>query len=480
MKQNKVPAGCLIAGEWMTAEQSKERVAYVNPATEEVAGYLPVASRETLDKALATAERGFALWSETDAWTRSQALRKTADLLRARADEVASYMTEEQGKPLAEARVEVMISADTIDWFADETRRIYGRTVDGRTRANRLLVIRQAVGPVAAFTPWNFPCLLPARKLAASLAAGCSVILKPAEETPRTACALAQCFLDAGVAKEAIAVVMGRPAEISKHLIASPIIRKVSLTGSVGVGKELLRLAADRIIPTTLELGGHAPVLVFEDADIELAVDMVARGKFRNNGQVCIAPSRLFVHKKVSAEFTRRFVERVRAFRIGVGTEEGVEIGPLANPRRLEAAQALIGDAVAKGARVECGGKRMARKGYFFEPTVLTQVTKEMKIMSEEPFCPLAPIIEFENFDDVLAQANATEFGLASYLFTRNTRTAFLAAEKLETGMVGVNTVAISTAEAPFGGIKMSGFGREGGAEGIESYMVTKYINILL
>jgi succinate-semialdehyde dehydrogenase/glutarate-semialdehyde dehydrogenase len=391
-------------------------------------------------------------------------------------------MTEEQGKPLAEARSEVLAAADQFDWYADEARRIYGRVIDGHSRANRILVIRQPIGPVAAFSPWNFPALLSSRKMAPAIAAGCSILVKPAREAPRTTLCLAQCCHDAGIPKGVVNVVTGDSSMISRHLCASPIIRKATLTGSVPVGREILRLCAEGIKPVTMELGGHNPVLVFEDADVDKAAEIAARGKFRNNGQVCIAASRFYVQESVAGRFTVRFVEIAKALRQGDGRDPATEIGPLANLRRLDATDALVQDAVAKGAIIACGGHRAPefKKGYFYKPTVLTLVTPAMNIMREEPFCPVAPIATFTDLADAIEKANSTEYGLAAYVFTNSTRTAFLASEGLEAGMVGVNTLLLATAEIPFGGVKASGFGREGGSEGIEAYTVTKYLNILL
>jgi succinate-semialdehyde dehydrogenase/glutarate-semialdehyde dehydrogenase len=470
-----------VDGVWTPASDGA-RMEIINPATEESIDSVPVATPADLDRALAAADRAWRSWCEVDAWSRSAALRRVAELLRARADGIAAVLTEEQGKPLAEAKGEVLAAADQFDWYADEARRIYGRVIDGHSSANRLLVLRQPVGPVAAFTPWNFPALLPARKIAPAIAAGCSIIVKPAEEAPRTALCLAQACHDAGLPAGVLNVVTGDPARISTHVVASDVIRKVSFTGSVPVGKEILQLCAPGIKAVSMELGGHSPVLIFEDADIDQAAETAARGKFRNNGQVCIAASRFFVHEKVAARFTERFVAVTKTLRIGDGRDAQTDIGPLANRRRLEAVEALVDDARNKGAVVRCGGRRPPRfpRGFYFEPTVLTEVDASMRIMNEEPFCPIAPIVTFTDFDDVIARANATRYGLAGYVFTQNTRTAFLASERLDVGMVGVNTLVIAAAEIPFGGIKQSGFGREGGSEGIESYIVSKYVNILL
>lgn len=476
-----VPNQLYIDGEWMESSDGGRRDV-VDPATEEAVDSVPVATEQDLDLALESADRAWRQWRETDVWTRSSVLRRVAGLLRDRADATADVLTGEQGKTLAEARAEILGTADVFDWYADEARRIYGRVIDGHSRAHRLMVIRQSVGPVAAFSPWNFPALLASRKIAPALAAGCSIIVKPAIEAPRTVLCVAAVCADAGLPPGVLNVVTGDSARISRHLISSDRIRKVSLTGSVPVGREILRLCADEVKAVSMELGGHSPVLVFEDADVDQAAETCARGKFRNNGQVCIAASRFFVQEAVYEPFVKRFREVTESLRVGNGREPGVDIGPLANLRRLEATEGLVRDAVDRGARLVCGGSRDTSfsRGFFYRPTVLTDVDGSMKVMNEEPFCPVAPIAAFSDLDDGLAKANATEFGLAGYVFTRNTRTAFLASEGLEAGMVGVNNLVIAAAEIPFGGIKKSGFGREGGSEGIEGYTVTKYVNILL
>jgi succinate-semialdehyde dehydrogenase/glutarate-semialdehyde dehydrogenase len=470
-----------IDGEWVAAGDGKSLV-IIDPATEDQVDTTPWATAADLDRALAAAERAWPVWREVDVWTRSATLRRTAGLLRERADGIASVLTEEQGKPLQEARAEVMATADQFDWYGDEARRIYGRSFDGHSRGERLMVIRQPIGPVAAFTPWNFPALLPARKMAPALAAGCSIIVKPAEEAPRTCLCLAQACHDAGVPPGVVNVVTGDPAQISTHLIRSPIIRKVSLTGSLAVGRELMRLCADEIKPVTMELGGHAPVLVFEDAAIDFAAETAARAKFRNGGQVCIAASRFFVQESVVEPFLKRFVEVTRSLRVGDGREPSTDVGPLSNLRRLEATDALVKDALEKGARLECGGQRPTefRRGFYYLPTVLSNASNEMRVFREEPFCPVAPVASFTDLEDAAAKANASSYGLAGYVFTRNITTMFRASESLEVGMVGVNNMMIAAAEMPFGGVKQSGFGREGGTEGIEAYTVTKYINVRL
>jgi succinate-semialdehyde dehydrogenase/glutarate-semialdehyde dehydrogenase len=470
-----------IDGRWVGASDGTT-TDIIDPATENVIDTVPVATAPDLDAALAAAERGFAVWRETDSWKRSAIIRRVAELIRERADRIAAILTEEEGKPTAEAVAEVKGAADQFDWYADEARRIYGRVIDGHSREHRLLVIRQPVGPVAAFSPWNFPALLSSRKIAPALAAGCSVIVKPAVEAPRTTLCLASACHDAGLPPGVLGMVTGSSSFISAYLISSPIIRKVTLTGSVPVGQDILRACADGVKAVSMELGGHSPVLVFPDADIRYAAETCARAKYRNNGQVCIAASRFFVHESAAEEFTEHFVRVTRSLTVGDGKKPGTDVGPLANKRRLETTERLVGDALKKGASLAAGGHRPDgfEHGYFFEPTVLVGVDASMAIMTEEPFCPVAPIATFASLDEAVAKANATEFGLAGYIFTKDTRTAFLAAERLDVGMVGINTLLLASAEIPFGGVKKSGFGREGGTEWIESYTVTKHINIQL
>lgn len=476
-----IPNEMYINGAWVAAPDGGT-LDIVDPATEEKVDSVPVATAADLDRALEAADAAWRSWRDVDAWTRSAKLRAVAGLVRARADDMASVVTEEVGKTLGESRGEVMAAADQFDWYADEARRVYGRVVDAHSKAHRLLVLRQPIGPVAAFSPWNFPALLSSRKMAPAIAAGCSIIVKPAREAPRATLCLAQACHDAGIPPGVVNVVTGHSDMISRHLCTSPIVRKVTLTGSAPVGRQLLQLCADGIKPVTMELGGHSPVVVFEDADVAQAAEIAARGKFRNNGQVCIAASRFYVQRPVAERFTARFVEVAQSLRLGNGRAPETDVGPLANLRRLNATQDLVNDAVSKGAAVACGGERAEefKKGYFYRPTVLTGMNDSMRIMHEEPFCPVAPIMEFDDLDDAIAKANSTTFGLAAYIFTKNTKTAFLASEGIEAGMVGVNNLVIATAEAPFGGIKASGFGREGGSEGIGAYTVAKYVNVLL
>jgi len=481
MASKAIPNQMYIDGRWTPASDGAT-IDIVNPATEEVVDAVPRATAADLDAALAAAGRAWKEWREVDAWTRSAKVRRVADLFRERAARIAGVLTEEQGKTIPECLGEIRATADQFDWYADEARRIYGRVIDGHSRAQRLLVIRQPIGPVAAFAPWNFPALLSGRKIAPALAAGCSIIVKPPIEAPRTCLLMAEACHDAEIPPGVLNMVTGNSSMICRHLLASDIIRKVSLTGSVPVGQEILRQCAEGIKSVTMELGGHSPVLVFDDTDVDQAAETCARGKFRNNGQVCIAASRFYVQESIAGRFIERFVMVAKSLKLGVGKDPGTDVGPLANRRRLEATEALVADAVAKGAVVHCGGRRAPgfTRGFFYEPTIITNVDASMAIMNEEPFCPVAPIATFTGLEDGLAKANATGFGLAGYVFTKNTRTAFLASEGLEAGMIGVNTLLLATAEIPFGGIKRSGFGREGGAEGIEYYTTAKHINIAL
>lgn len=469
-----------IDGAWVG--EGRRKLDVIDPATEERIDTIPVATDEDIDAALDAAQRGFEHWRGVDAWTRSRILHGIADWIRSHIELFADTLTSEQGKPLAEARGEIGATADQFEWYAEEAKRIYGRVVDGHSRANRLMVIRQPIGPVAAFSPWNFPALLTSRKMAPAIAAGCSIVVKPAEEAPRTALLLAKACEEAGLPRGVVNMLLGEPSHISERLIRSDVIRKVSITGSVPVGRTLMRLCAEGIKPITLELGGHSPVLVFEDCDFLRAAELCARGKFRNNGQVCISASRFFVQESVAGVFIDRFRAVTESLSIGPGRAPHVDVGPLSNRRRLDATEALVRDAVDHGAVVACGGHRAPGfdKGFFFQPTVLQDVSPEMRIMREEPFCPVAPIATFRDLGDALVKANATEYGLAGYVFTNDMKTAYLASEGLDVGMVGVNNLVIATAEMPFGGVKASGFGREGGTEWAESYTVTKYINFQL
>ncbi|MEV4257642.1 NAD-dependent succinate-semialdehyde dehydrogenase [Spirillospora sp. NPDC049652] len=473
------PPLLFIDGAWREAGDGRTR-AVENPATETELTAVPLATAADLDDALAAAAAGFQRWRTTSAWDRSDLLRRFAQVIRADADRFALVMTLEQGKPLAQARGEVLASADQFDWYADEARRVYGRSVEGHDTSTRILVRREPVGPVAAFAAWNFPSLLTARKIAPALAAGCSIIVMAPIEAPLSTLLFAEVADRVGLPAGVLNIVTGEPAEVSRHLIASEVIRKVTLTGSVPVGVQLSVLAAQGMKETAMELGGHAPVLVFPDTDVRRAAGICARGKFRNGGQVCIAASRFLVHESVADEFTEAFVAETRALRLGDGREPDTDVGPLTTAARRDAIGALVDDAVARGARVEHGGGAPEdfQVGYYFTPTVLTGVSTDMRVMREEPFGPIAPIATFATFDEAVAVANATPYGLAGFVFTGDLTTAFRASEELEVGMVGVNHLTIATAEAPFGGVKQSGHGREGGAEGIDDYTVTKYVSM--
>ncbi len=476
-----VPNLMYIDGEWVPASDGS-KIDVINPADEEKVDTVPVATREDLDRALESAERAWRSWKDVDVWTRSKKIRAVSDIIMGRVDEIAAVLTEEQGKPTAEAKAEIGAAAEQFDWYAEEAKRIYGRVIDGHSKEHRIIVIREPIGPVAAFSPWNFPALLSARKIAPAIACGCSIIVKPAVEAPRTTLCIAEAVHETEIPAGVLNMVTGKSSMISEHLIKSDVIRKVTLTGSVPIGRELLRLSADGIKAVTMELGGHSPVLVFEDADIEKAAELCVRTKYRNNGQVCISASRFYAQESIADKFIDRFVEVTKSLVVGDGRDPKTKVGPIANKRRLEATERLVADAVKKGATVKCGGKRPEGfdKGFYYEPTVITGVDDSMAIMTEEPFCPVAPISTFSDIEDGLKKANATEFGLAAYIFTENTKTMFLAAEGIESGMVGVNTLLLAAPEIPFGGIKKSGFGREGGSEGVESYTATKYLNIKL
>jgi succinate-semialdehyde dehydrogenase/glutarate-semialdehyde dehydrogenase len=465
-----------IGGEWQNGGGRKGEDV-LNPATEKPLAHLPHASTADLDQALAAAKKGFETWRATSAYDRAKVLRKAANLLRERVDKLAPVMVQEQGKVIAEARGEILVSADIIEWYAEEGRRSYGRIVPGRMKGVRQLVTQEPVGICVAFTPWNFPTLTPARKIGGALAAGCSLILKASEETPASAVELVRCFHDAGLPAGVLNLVFGVPANVSEHLIASDLVRKVSFTGSVPVGKHLAGLAARGMKRVTMELGGHSPVVVFADADPEKTADTIGAFKYRNAGQVCISPTRFFVQEPVYDRFLKRFTEFAKAIKLGDGQEQGVTMGPMANARRIEAMEAMVSDSKSRGGTVVTGGKRRGNQGYFYEPTVVTEIPDDSKLMTEEPFGPIAPVVRFKSFDEVVERANSLKFGLAAYAFTSSAQTANLIGDALESGMVGVNSVAISTPETPFGGVKDSGYGHEGGIEGLEVYAARKFIS---
>jgi succinate-semialdehyde dehydrogenase/glutarate-semialdehyde dehydrogenase len=467
-----------IAGERRNAD-GRSAIPVINPATGAEIGRLPVASDDDLRAALEAAAHGFERWRNLSPLDRSQILRGAAALLRQRSSEIARTMTLEQGKPLAESTGELIATAEIFEWTAEEGRRLYGRVVPSRTPNIRQFTLRQPIGVVAAFTPWNFPALTPARKLAGALGAGCSIILKPSEETPGTALALLEALLEAGLPEDVVSVVFGDPAHISETLIASPIVRKISFTGSIPVGKHLARLAADGMKAATLELGGHAPVIVSEHADVKRAASRSVAWKYRNAGQVCISPTRFLVHERVYEEFVAEFVRDTEKLRIGDGLDETTQMASLANERRRESIGQFVSDAVDCGARLETGGKALDRDGFFYAPTVLTDVPRNARILNDEPFGPVAAIARVPDLDFAITEANRLPYGLAAYAFTERLSESITLSNRIESGMVGINHFTVALAEMPFGGIKESGYGSEGGVEGLEAYTVTKTVTMM-
>lgn len=465
-----------IDGKWTPAAAGR-MLTVVNPATGDAVGTVAHAEHADLDHALAAADKAFHVWRKVSAYDRAKLLRKAAELLRSRAADIARIMTMEQGKPLVESKGETLAGADVIDWFAEEARRTYGRVVPARAEGIYQLVIKEPVGPVAAFTPWNFPINQVVRKLSAALAAGCSIIVKAPEETPASPAELIRCFADAGLPAGTLNLVYGVPAEISEYLIPHPVIRKISFTGSTAVGKHLAALAGTHMKRMTMELGGHAPAIVFDDADVDSASRILAASKFRNAGQVCISPTRFLVQEKVYDNFVEQFVGYAKKVTVGDGLEAGTTMGPLANTRRVAAMERFIADATERGATLRTGGNRIGNKGNFFEPTVLTDVPKDARVMNEEPFGPLAVIAPFAGFDEAVTEANRLPYGLASYAFTRSAKTANAIATAVEAGMMSINHHGLALPEVPFGGVKDSGFGSEGGSEAIESYLNTKFVS---
>lgn len=450
--------------------------AVVNPATGETIGELPLAEPADLDRALETARKGFRIWRDSTPQQRAAVLQGAARLMLERQDDLARIATLEEGKTLPEARIEVMMNVGLFNFYAGEVFRLYGRTLV-RPAGMRSTVTHEPVGPVAAFAPWNFPLGNPGRKLGAPIAAGCSVILKAAEETPASALGVLQCLLDAGLPKEVAQAVFGVPDEVSRHLLASPVIRKLSFTGSTVIGKHLSKLAADNCIRTTMELGGHGPVLVFGDADIDRALDTMVTSKYRNAGQVCVSPTRFIVEESVFDRFRDGFVERVKAIRVGNGLDEGAQMGPMANARRPEAMERLIGDATARGAKLLAGGERVGNAGFFYAPSVLSEIPLDAAVLNEEPFGPVALLNPFRGEAAMIEEANRLPYGLAAYAWTQDGKRQQRVAREIESGMVGINTTMIGGADAPFGGVKWSGHGAEDGPEGVMACMVTKAVH---
>ncbi|WOD14700.1 NAD-dependent succinate-semialdehyde dehydrogenase [Paraburkholderia kirstenboschensis] len=465
--------GCFIDGEWIFDRPACQQV--INPSDETQLGPVPGATREDLARALDAAHRGFLMWRDTPPQQRAELLLRATALLRERAEQIARIITLEQGKPIADARSEVDRASTFLEWDAAQCLRTYGTIVPAEPQMQRL-VMRQPIGPVAAFTPWNVPISSPSRKISAALAAGCSVVIKAAEETPASACAFVQCFVDAGLPPGVLNLVFGDPAQISSALIASPVIRMITLTGSVQVGKQLTQLAAAAMKPVLMELGGHAPVLIGEDVDAANVGRLAAASKMRMAGQICASPTRFIVHEKVYDEFVAAFAGAAGELRVGDGFEPGVRMGPVANGRRLAALESLVFDAKDCGARVATGGHRIGDRGYFFAPTVIADVPLNARAMHEEPFGPLALCVPMRDLDQGIALANSLSVGLSAYAFTNSLHDAERISREVECGVLSINHFGSPGAETPFGGVKESGMGREGGPESLDSYTITKTV----
>lgn len=465
-----------IAGAWRPAHDGRV-IAVTDPATDETIGTVAHAGPADLDEALVAAERGFRQWSESSALERGQVLRRAAILLRERIETIAPILSREQGKPIAQARIEVAVAADITDWFAEEARRSYGRIIPPRDPRVTQLAYKGPVGPVAAFSPWNFPISQVARKIAAGLAVGCSVIVKAPEETPASPAELIRAYIDAGIPGEALSLVFGSPAQISEYLIPHPVIRKVTFTGSTAVGKQLAALAGAHMKRVTMELGGHAPAMIFADADIGRAVEVTAAAKFRNAGQVCVAPTRFMVEDAVADAFTEALTAYASSLNVGHGLDASVQMGPLAHGRRVTAMEAMVADALDRGARLVTGGKRIGNSGNFFQPTVLADVPVEAMMMREEPFGPIAIINRVQGVEAMLAEANRLPYALASYAFTGSDDTARELGRRVRAGMLTINHNGLALPEVPFGGLMDSGYGSEGGSEAIESYLETRFVS---
>ncbi len=464
-----------IDGEFISGDGRKTEPV-TNPATLEVLGHLPHATTADLDRALDSAARAFETWRHSSPMVRSEILRKVGQLSRDRAQEIGRNMTLDQGKPLAEAVGEIVSCADHADWHAEECRRIYGRVILPRSPEVRQMVLREPVGVCAAFTPWNFPYNQAIRKVCAAIGAGCTIILKGPEDTPSAVMAIAQMFHDAGLPPGVLNIVWGVPSEVSDHLVRSPIVRKVSFTGSVPVGKHLAALAGAHMKRVTMELGGHSPVLVFDDADVPRAAKMLAKFKLRNAGQVCVSPTRFYVHDKVYDKFMSDFTDTLKSVVVGNGLEPETQMGPLAHARRVPVMEQFVQNAIELGGKVVLGGERLEGVGHFFKPTVVTDLPEHAMLMTEEPFGPIAPIARFSDTDDVIRRANSLPFGLSSYVFTNSLQTATKVSNALEAGMVNINHFGSALPETPFGGIKDSGIGSEGGLETFDGYLVTKFV----
>jgi succinate-semialdehyde dehydrogenase/glutarate-semialdehyde dehydrogenase len=469
----------LIDGSWCDAGAGRTLPVF-NPADESVLAEVAYGTKAEAHRAIDAAARAFPQWRAASVYDRSKILKKTAELMRDRADQVARTLTQEQGKPLGEARLEVLHAADTFEWFAEEGKRAYGRIIPPANVAKRYYAIKHPVGVVCTITPWNFPAALPSRKIAPALAAGCTVVSRPADQTPLTLIHIFECLADAGLPAGVANLVIGPSRALADEFFEHPAVRKISFTGSTEVGKELIRRSADQVKRLSLELGGHAPLIVFSDADVAQVAQAAVLGKFRNNGQVCIAPSRFYIHEKIARDFTEAAVELARNLNVGNGLEPGVQVGPMFEARALEKTTELVEDARSKGGKILTGGKRSTRfsKGFWFEPTVVREVNGSMRLMTEEPFAPVMPLLDFSQLDDVVSAANNTPYGLAAYVFTNDLTIATRMAEGLEAGIIAINDPVPATPQCPFGGMKESGLGRELGIEGLDAYMETKCVSV--
>jgi succinate-semialdehyde dehydrogenase/glutarate-semialdehyde dehydrogenase len=470
-----------IDGKWCAADSGRT-LGVINPATEEVLEEIAYGGRAETRRAIEAAHKAMPAWMKLTAWDRAKVLKKTADLMRERCDAIARTLTLEQGKPLAESKAEILHSADTFEWFGEEGKRSYGQVIPNSQPGKRHMTIKHPVGVVAAISPWNFPITLQSRKIAPALAVGCTVVCKPASQTPLSLAQVFECMIEAGLPAGVANMVMGPAQEIADEFLENALVRKISFTGSTEVGKQLMKGAADQMKRLSLELGGHAPFIVFPDADPEVGARIAVTGKFRNNGQVCIAPSRFYVHKDVDKKFTEAAVEFAKNLKLGNGMDAGVEVGPMFEKKAMDNTIQLVEDARRTGAKVLTGGKRSDRfeRGYFFEPTVLRNLSPQAKVMTEEPFAPVMPVLDFSKLDDVIREANNTRYGLAAYVFTNDLTVAWKMAEGLEAGIIGINDPVPATPQCPFGGMKESGLGRELGHEGMEAYLETKYVSIKL
>lgn len=466
-----------IGGVWRNTHPT-ESIPVINPATEDQIGLIAKASLADIEDAAIAAEKGFAAWKQVSALERATIMHKAANLIRERAENIALILTTEHGKPLAEAMGEVAATADTIDWHAEEGRRAYGRVIPSRALGIHQFTLMEPIGPVVGFAPWNFPLIQAVKKVAGALAAGCSIILKGATEAPTCAVELVKAFADAGVSPGAVNLLFGDSSQISEYLIAHPSIRKVTFTGSTPVGKKLASLAGLHMKRSTMELGGHAPVIVMDDADIATAVKISVAAKYRNAGQVCVSPTRFLVHYKVFDEFVSCFVEGARAIKVGDGLDPTVTMGPMAHLGRLKATEELVADAVSHGAKLEIGGNRVGDKGYFFEPTVLTNVPVTALAMVDEPFGPIAIINPFDDIDEAIKEANRLPYGLSAYAYTRSLTSANKLFNGIESGAISINHHSVALPEHPFGGVKDSGYGTEGGPGALDAFMTTKFVSL--